>query len=107
MDPKIEWGIPEIGQKARLLTGAARWFWNSIGWISPTAVMLLGWINSLIGQLGAVHICDWLAKVKQIHEPSCLLFHESNRGNGKPLQHHEMFFVWRNPWIYVHNFTVC
>ena len=30
---------------------------------------------TLIGQLGTAHICDWLIKVKQIYEPSCLLFH--------------------------------
>ena len=31
--------------------------------------------STLIGQLATVHICDWLTKVEQIYEPSCLLFH--------------------------------
>ena len=34
-------------------------------------------MSTLIGQLGIVHICDWLTKVEQIYEPSSLLFHES------------------------------
>ena len=32
----------------------------------------------IIRQLGTVHICDRLTKVKQIYEPSCLLFHGLN-----------------------------
>ena len=39
--------------------------------------MLLNWVlqksSTLIGQLSTVHICDWLIKVKQIYELSCLL----------------------------------
>ena len=31
MDPETWHGLPSTGQKARLLTGTACWFWNSIG----------------------------------------------------------------------------
>ena len=31
----------------------------------------------LIGQLGTLHIFDWLTKFKRIYEPSCQLFHAS------------------------------
>ena len=32
-------------------------------------------LSTLFGQLTTVHICDWLIKVKQVYEPSFLLFH--------------------------------
>ena len=32
-------------------------------------------LSTLIGQLHVSCSCDWLTKVKQIYEPSCLLFH--------------------------------
>ena len=35
--------------------------------------------GSLIDQLATVHICDWLPKVKQIYESSCLLVHAINQ----------------------------
>ena len=35
--------------------------------------------STLIGQLATVHICDWLTKVIQIYEPSCLWFHAHHR----------------------------
>ena len=38
---------------------------------------LINWVlqklSTLIGQLATVHINDWLTKVKQIYESSCLL----------------------------------
>ena len=35
MDTETGCGLPSTGNKARLLIGTARWFWDSIGWISP------------------------------------------------------------------------
>ena len=32
-------------------------------------------LSPLNDELGTVHICDWLTKVKSINEPSYLLFH--------------------------------
>ena len=29
-------------------------------------------LSTLIGQLGTVHICDWLTKVKKIYEPGMI-----------------------------------
>ena len=44
---------------------------------------LINWVlqnvSTLIGQLGTVHICHWLTKIKQIYEPSCLLMHWSEQ----------------------------
>ena len=51
--------------------------------------------SSLIGQLGTVHIHDWVTKIKKIYEPSCLLFH------GKGYQKAE------NPSTEQHEIIVC
>ena len=38
MDPETGCGLPSTGQNARLLIGAACWFWNTIGQILAAAV---------------------------------------------------------------------
>ena len=42
-------------------------------------------LSTLIGQLATVHICDWLTKVKQIYDLSCLLVHAHPPPQGKIL----------------------
>ena len=37
--------LPSTGENARLLIGAARWFWNHIGWILAASVWAQAWLE--------------------------------------------------------------
>ena len=73
--------------KSFLALGNQKMWFSSLWDLKPPTEIyyrkLINWViqklSTLISQQATVHIYDWLTKVKQIYESSCLLVHAINQ----------------------------